>query len=392
SIYEQINFLDTKNGQWSLSKHLLKSYEVKHIFGSDDKVESFRFYKFCYEWYLFIPFSHQETTDLNNYTSQLLNYCPNDEKASIELWIHMMRMRRELKLVTSQGNIKNEEFRKKFKEDLVKFTQQADAMGDKKMINKSRLLSIQVNTFTENFDAAKAAYKELGEIFEKYPTSFVQRDRLIADLYHAQTLYHENKFSESFALYVKVFESFTEKQPLQWFMYYAEYMHVSLLTEQMEIAKEICYDFFGQFSDDINGSMYISSTLQMIKYFLFAGETERALKFIGRVEKHIFKTTLLQFQLSLRELTIAYYYLSGNYKVAVELAEKNLKFLRFKKIHLQVPEYTFHSRLVKAICRSKKTRKPLSKNEMEMMEQMQIGTMAQYGYLLKRLYEKTSVK
>jgi hypothetical protein len=248
------------------------------------------------------------------------------------------------------------------------------------------VLGILLHTFIEDYKKCKVYYRECKKVIKDFASYFSKNDVLICELYYAQTLYHSNHFAESHALYTKVFAQFEDKRPLPWFMYYAEYMHVCMLTGNMEKAHTICYDFFGQFSDDINGSMYISSTLQMIKYFLFAKDTDRAFKFIHRVERHISKTTLLQFQLAIRELSVAANYVAGNYKNTIDLAEKNMKFLRFKKLHLHVPEYTFHSRLAKVICNAKKKDKPLSPKDLEMLDFMQQGTMALYGYLLKRFY------
>ena len=59
--------------------------------------------------------------------------------------------------------------------------------------------------------------------------------------------------------------------------------------------------------------------------------------------------------------------------------------MRSKRIHYLIPEYTFHSRLIKALIKQKQRQKSFTEEEVKMMDAMQQGTMAQYGLLLKRL-------
>ncbi|MFI5172780.1 MAG: hypothetical protein ACHQFW_10340, partial [Chitinophagales bacterium] len=159
----------------------------------------------------------------------------------------------------------------------------------------------------------------------------------------------------------------------------------SLVTGHFEIARELCASFYSKFYTDTNGSYYLSALIQFVKYLLFTRQYEHASIRLKELHKQTSKTSSLQFQFALRDLTLAWHYLTGDFIHALELAEKNLKFLRSKKIHTLIPEYTFHSRLTKSIIKIKQKGRPFTDDESDMFSKMQSGTLAQYGLLLKRL-------
>lgn len=386
SIFDQIEYLSKKNGLWNTSKHLLKSYEQKQLTEKTD-AERLQFYKFSIEWYVSIPFSHQEEKQVEAYTKKIIQYAAPEKITEIKLWLRIVLLRREMKLATSKAIIKLDEQRKTLKNKMQKILTDTTALFSASLQYKAKLLAVIFYTLLEEYDKSIYYYEKAIELVNEHPDKFTEIDITVLKLYHAQTLYHASAFEECYEQFENIFHHFMNKEPLKWFMYHAEYMQVCLITGHMQTAKTICETFFASFADDINGSFYTSSHLQVIKYYLFAGEFANASAIIHKLEKYISKASLLQFQFALRELNIANNYLQNHVKKADELADKNLKFLRFKKLHKSIPEYTYHSRVVKAICRYKLTGKPMSKPEMEMYAYLQNGIMAQYGHLLKRFYE-----
>lgn len=389
-VYAQVNFLNTKHGLWHLSRHLLRYHELKVLESIADPALYYQFYNFFFEWYISIPFSHQEEEELYNIVQQLIRYCPEQLLQQTHLHIRITLLRRELKLITSQAGMKLEEKRHQLKDKLTGILTDIRITDDVQIIYQARLLAQLTYTFLEDFENSTAMYSSLMQMIEANPSEISESDKLLPQVYHAQTLYHANNFDESYALYSRIYPYFRDAEPLRWFMYHTEYLHVSLFTGHMQTAKLIVENYFGQFSDQVNGSLYISAGLQVIKYYLYTKDYSKALQHIDQLENAISKTTLLQFQFALRELRTAYFYLTGNLAMAEMLAEKNLKFMRFKKIHKTIPEYTYHSRLVKAICKLQHGASEMSRSEEVMFGVMQKGTMAQYGHLLQRFYENVT--
>lgn len=131
----------------------------------------------------------------------------------------------------------------------------------------------------------------------------------------------------------------------------------------------------------------MSALIQCVKFLIHTSRFEEAAIKLDALHKLTTKTSSLQFQFALRELTAAYHYLNRDYKTALVLAEKNLKFMRSKKMHILIPEYTYHSRLIKVIIKNKQKHRLFDEDEKFMLAEMQKSTLAQYGLLLNRLIE-----
>jgi hypothetical protein len=66
--------------------------------------------------------------------------------------------------------------------------------------------------------------------------------------------------------------------------------------------------------------------------------------------------------------------------------------MRFKNIHRTMPDFTYHSRLIKPVYKYKTTGQSLNAKELFMLDELQQGTRAQYGKLLLRWMEQETAK
>jgi tetratricopeptide (TPR) repeat protein len=238
---------------------------------------------------------------------------------------------------------------------------------------------------TRNFTQSKVYISEINDLFSAYREAFSETEILIAQWHYGQILFFSSKFTESFEVYHGLYSRINIRETMRWYVFMAEYFRLCLVTGHYDIGEEICRDYFIKFFDDKNGSFYLSALIQCVKLLIHTNQFELAQQKLEELNKLTTKSSSLQFQFALRELTVAYYYLSGNFKEALSLAEKNLKFMRSKRMHYLIPEYTYHARLTKAFVKRKLKNKPLTSEDELMFDAMQKGTMAQYGILLKKL-------
>ncbi len=383
NIYDQIFYLNHKNGLWHAVKRIINNHEQKVILHSNDKNEKFIFYKFCFEW--LITIASDNDNDLNHYAKMIIENCDESKLKETELWIKIVLFRKEINLAASQALFNNPEKQKALIFKLQETIAEAERINSAQCLYKAKLAGVVLNNILQQFEHSKILINDINLLFKTKADQFSQNDILIAQWHHAQKLYYSGSFNESFDLYHKLFDELDEKGSSKWYIFITEYFQVSLITNHNDIAKELLSGYYSKFYNDSNGSFYLSALIQYVKYLLFTHQYDKANSNLKELQKQTSKTSSLQFQFALRELTLAQYYLTGDFNNAMVVAEKNLKFMRSKKIHTLIPEYTYHSRLTKSIIKIKQKARPFTADESDMYLKMQAGTLSQYGLLLKRL-------
>ncbi len=386
NIYDQVQFLDQKNGMWNASLRLLKQYEQKQLEEKPDQhAAAFTFYRFYFEWMMSIANAITKDEDIDRIVQKLLTYCPKAAYEETQLWIKIVLFRKEINNSTTKASYSDPKVLAQLHEKLHDLIYEADVIKSATCLYKSKLAGILLCNLTRNFTQSRVYISEINDLFTAYREAFTETEMLIAQWHYGQILFFSSKFEEGFEVYHGLFSKINLRETMRWYVYIAEYYQICLVTGHYEIANEICKEYFTKFFDDKNGSFYLSALIQCVKLLIHTNRFDEAELKLEELNKLTTKTSSLQFQFALRELTVAFHYLKGNYKTALSLAEKNLKFMRSKRIHYLIPEYTFHARLTKAFIKRKLKQKPLTEEDEQMFVAMQQGTMAQYGILLKRL-------
>ncbi len=387
SIYDQVHYLDQKNGMWFASLRLLKQYEHKQVPVNTDREQNFHFYKFYFEWILSIANAIATEDEIERIAKKTLEYCPKATYEENQLWIKIVLFRKDINNTATTASYSNPKVLAMMQERLHDLIYEADAIDSAMCLYKAKLAGIILCNLTKNFTQSRVYISEINDLFTAYREAFAESEILSAQWHYGQILFFSSKFEDAFDVYHQLFEKINIRETMRWYVYIAEYFQVCLVTGHYSIADMLCREYFQKFFDDKNGSFYLSALIQCVKLLIHTNRFEEARVKLEELSKLTTKTSSLQFQFALRELTVAWHYLTGDYKTALTLAEKNLKFMRSKRIHYLIPEYTYHARLTKAFVKLKLKKRPLTDEDKEMFAQMQMGTMAQYGMLLKRLEE-----
>lgn len=385
-IFDQVHYLDQKNGMWYASLRLLKQHEQKqflHLTERND--EAFTFYKFYFEWIMSIANAITKDGDVQHIAQKLLKHCPKATYDETQLWIKIVLFRKEINNSTTKASYSEPKVLEHLNSQLQDLMYEAEAIQSATCLYKAKLAGILLCNLTRNFTQSKVYISEINDLFSAYREAFSETEILIAQWHYGQILFFSSKFTESFEVYHGLYSRINIRETMRWYVFMAEYFQLCLVTGHYEIGEEICRDYFIKFFDDKNGSFYLSALIQCVKLLIHTNQFELAQQKLEELNKLTTKSSSLQFQFALRKLTVAYYYLSGNFKEALSLAEKNLKFMRSKRMHYLIPEYTYHARLTKAFVKRKLKNKPLTSEDELMFDAMQKGTMAQYGILLKKL-------
>ena len=385
NIYDQIAFLDQKNGLGQASQRLLKQHEQKVIIPSQSKAEKFEFYKFYFEWLLFNSTVQIIENEVTTTYQKVLNNCPITAFDETQLRLKIAVFRKEINISTTKVDFIDPEKNNALFSKLNLLIAEAKSINSAICVYKVKLCGIFLNNLMHNFSQSRIYISKINDLFINYKEAFTEVEILSAQWHYAQILFFNSEFEEAFNIYSGLYEKINKTEYQRWYIFVAEYFQICLVTKRHEIAEMLCENFFSIFYNDNNGSFHLSAIIQCVKLKVHTGKFDEAKIKIEELHKLTTKTSSLQFQFALRELTAAYYYLNGDFKMALILAEKNLKFMRSKKMHVLIPEYTYHSRLIKVIIKNKQKLRTFDKDEQFMFDEMQKGTLAQYGLLLHQL-------
>lgn len=386
NIFDQINYLNYKSGTWNISKRLLKNYELKVLEVQASALEKFQFYKFCHEWLLIIPEQQYSEAEISYYTGKMLQHCDRELYRETELWIRITLLRREINFSASHAIYHKPEEQDKIRKNIAELQEDATRLGLHRCAYRALLCGVIFHNTLKDFSESRNYLRAIDTLMEEKQEVFNDEDIKTMQWHYAQTLYFDNAFEESYAAYNTIFDTITKSMEVKWYMLFAEFFQVSLITGHYDTAKELCEQYFEKYSDDKSGSYYTSALIQRTKYDLFTSDYEAARNKLNLLYKSVTKTSVMQFQIALRELTVAYFYLTGKYDACALYAEKNLKYLRSKKIHQNIPEYTFHSRLAKSVIKFHTRNRHFDMDDMHMFADLMKGTLAQYGLLISKAY------
>lgn len=202
---------------------------------------------------------------------------------------------------------------------------------------------------------------------------------------YAEALYFTSRFEESFFAFSAIMNKYERAEIPNIGYFTTRYLQVCLITGNFAIVKSELEQMKQDAESRFIAQVTPRDIMTFIKYYILAGEYEVAYEFIrlGFIKNP--KAKYLQYEIELRNLETAYFYLSGNIPQALEMCERHLRYLRTKGFGIKKSPYSFYFALVKAYAKKRHTKETLSENEDAMMKVFLRGTNAVYGRMLQKI-------
>jgi hypothetical protein len=127
--------------------------------------------------------------------------------------------------------------------------------------------------------------------------------------------------------------------------------------------------------------------ISVAKYFLFEGNYALAHEFILLGFEKNPKGKYFQYEVELRNLQTACFYLEGQQDVALSMCRKHVRFLTAHGYGVDTSNFPFYYLLIKSFAKSQKLNKSLSPQDLQMLDRYQKGSYAIYGKLLLKMRE-----
>ena len=239
-------------------------------------------------------------------------------------------------------------------------------------------LQLYFDNALENFANCMQLAKEAVLKLKKFSSKINDIQLLRVELKISEMLYYHGQFDESFRNFEMWMKNENAKALPDYNFYSTKYLQICLITGHLDQAKEIIAKMGDLQSDRVKQVLLPRDCISVAKYYLFSAQYEQAFTFIQLGFDKNPKGKYFQYEIELRNLQTAYFYLTNQQKLALQISTKHIKYLRSHGCGIRESNFPHFYVLVKAFC----NKKALSDKELEMMHRYQLGSYALYGRLL----------
>nr|MBP6730561.1 hypothetical protein [Chitinophagales bacterium] len=268
---------------------------------------------------------------------------------------------------------------------------QIDALGplpedaDEELAFAYWWLNIYFYHATENFEQAAVVAKQAIAVLAKYSSEQNSYNILRIELKLAELLYYSSRFDESFAGFQKWIKASDPDSIPDSRFYIAKYLQVCLITNKLTEAKEVLDYCFKRPISYLKEILLPRDIISFAKYYLFSARYDEAFEFIQLGFARNPKGQYFQYEVELRNLQTAYFFLTRQKKLAIQMCNKHIKYLRSHKYGIRQSDFPYFYVLTKAIYDKTERNKNLTAREEMMLQRYQQGSYAVYGKLLLKM-------
>jgi hypothetical protein len=209
------------------------------------------------------------------------------------------------------------------------------------------------------------------------------------DLLYADALFRANKISRANEIYTAAFSKGVDESMYGYYYHCEQYVLVSIIMDNFSQALELLNRIF---LPCINNKLDIYATrgaMCYVKLYLSNGELKQASHYLGVAKSINEKTFYLPFDVQLRVLENIYFFLKGDYDFALQLANRNIKFLRSQEQEEVLGDYLMFWKMMvaflNAIFKETEVPAPIIKD----YEYLSSQYANLYCNLFRLLYERT---
>lgn len=244
-------------------------------------------------------------------------------------------------------------------------------------------LLIYFNNALEDFVASAAVSKEALLKLQPFTDVGIGRMNVLRiELKLAELNYYLSNFEESFRMFNRLLKTAEAKANPDYSYNATKYLQVCLITGHLPEAKAILSERNTVTEKQLRAVILPRDIISFAKYYLFAGDLEKAFDYILLGFEKNPKGKYFQYEVELRHLQTAYFYLSNQKPLAVQVCNKHIKYLRSHGYGVKQSAFPYFYVLTKAMYNKRQQKKKLSKKENEMLQRYQLGSFGVYGKLL----------
>lgn len=249
-------------------------------------------------------------------------------------------------------------------------------------------LKIYYYNAIENFAWSAVVSKDAINDLKKFKDKANRMNLLRVELKLAELNYYLSNFEESFADFKRLLQTKEAKQNPDYNYITTKYFQVCLITNHLQEAEQIVEERKGFPHKQLRDVLLPRDIISFAKYYLFCGDYNQAFEYIQLGFEKNPKGKYFQYEIELRNLQTACFYLSGQKQLAVQMCKKHIKYLRNHGYGIKQSDFQYFYVLTKAMFDKSMRGKKISLKENEMLKRYQLGSYAVYGKLLLKMLER----
>lgn len=378
--YDLLLFL-SKKGVYA--KHYYKEQKKiqQHIFKSGDTAEKKKFLRACINHiHLNMPIALKDKQVLEELCRKYVQLHTGKEKVFATQWALCRTTYHQIDLLFAASVIKDDP------SNVVLNLQKLPpphTLIDSTIQFECYWVWIYYHVAVENFESAISLAEEATKQLSKQNSSETELNILRLNMKLAELYYFTNRFQDSYASLSNVFNARLAETLPEYGYCLTKYIQICCITNHLQDAQAQVEKVAGYYGVRLDETLPVRDAISFAKYYLFAGEYKKAFHFIQLGFQKNPKAKYFQYEIELRNLQTACFFLSGEKPEAVQMCERHLKFLRSHGYSVKESNYPYFYVLTKAIYLRQTEGRQFNATEAEKWQRYQQGTYALYGKLLE---------
>jgi tetratricopeptide (TPR) repeat protein len=382
---EGLDLLNFLSQRIAFNKHYYKELprQLKHADKIADRKARAVFYKGCIDHHQFnLPIMYKDVKVLAKLGEKYITLVDASEKKNAKLIVQCRLLFNKIDNLFAAATIKDTEG--KILQEFTKLGKPEDIKGHEPLFEYYWLkvyYYLAIEDFAEAIEVAKEAIAAL----HKWPHPQSALNILRLELKLSELYYFSNRFEESFEKYRSVFNGPHADIIPERGYHTTKYVQICCITYHLKEAKAILDKMRAFYGDKLQQSLPVRDVFSFIKYYLFAGEYDNAFEYLQLGFQKNPKARYFQYEIELRNLQVALFYLTGKRAMALQMCERNIKYLRSHGYSVKESNYPYFYILTRAIFEQSTTGRKFKAIEEEKMERYLRGSFGVYGRLLQKM-------
>lgn len=380
NILELLDFLSSRVALIKLFYNEMNR-KLKSFTRTEDNQEQARFIRECFRMiHTNMPMIYRDHNASRKLAKLYISLFKGSSKQEAEFYMQCMLLLERLETIFAAGDIKEQA-------DSIK--KEFEAIGTPSLDFSEDVLfeyywgqiyfHYALEDYPETFNITQTALKVLSN---RKDSDKVHLLRL--ELKANELLYYTSRFDEAFDKYhLTVYSPVIKRMPDRLY-HETKYIQLCLITDHLDEAGKILATNLGTMLNRVEELIMPRDIVTYVKYCMFRNDYETAFKFIQIGFEKNPKGKYFQYEIELRNLQTAYFFLTGQEDIAMEMCRKHIKFLRNHGYTSTNNDFPYFYILVKAIF-DEKLKHTFSARHQKMFEHYQKGSYAVYGKLLTKM-------
>lgn len=216
----------------------------------------------------------------------------------------------------------------KIEEDLLRLKQKANLVKDSYATYCANL----ANLFYYNLVAPEKSFPFLEEaidVLDKITDRINESERINLHLKYAECLFYTDQWEKSYSKYCIFFKEEKSHQLIT-NAQRSKFIQLCIILQKFDEAEAEMQYVYAQSSEEQVHSFTLMYALSSIRVYLLTGNYERAFYYLQMMKQRLSKNLLVIYEVEVRNLEAAYFYLTKEFDFAVYTAKKNLKYFASK--------------------------------------------------------------